>query len=327
MRLLPARSTVKTPPEDLVRMVAAELRQPVSTAAHALVARLRERYGTAVRGVLFYGSCLRRGDAFDGLVDLYVLVDNYRDTYSNSALTALNYLLPPNVFYMETRVGERVVRAKYAVLSLADLEEGVAPRTFEPYFWARFAQPCALVYASDEQVRERVAAALARAIRTFVKRGIPLVGPRFSARELWTTTWRATYRAELRSERPGVVESLWSNAPERYLDATRIALAALPYPVTMGDERDPYAITITFPARKRRTARIVWALRRAHGKSLFLARMLRNALIFEGAVDYALWKIQRHSGIQTASAWREHRYPLLALGAHAWRLYRAGAFR
>lgn len=326
MRLLPAGSTVKTSTE-LVQMVADELRQPVSAGAHSLVARLRERYGAAVRGVLFYGSCLRRGDAFDGVVDLYVLVDNYRDAYSNPALTLLNYLLPPNVFYIEAQVGERVVRAKYAVLSLADLEEGVSTQAFEPYFWARFAQPCALVWAADAQVHQRVATALSCAIRTFVKRGLPLVAERFSVRELWTTTWRATYRSELRSERPGVAEALWANAPERYLTATHLALAALPYPVATPELGDRDMITISFPARKRRTARIVWALRRIHGKSRFLARMLRNALIFDGAVDYALWKIQRHSGIETASAWREHRYPLLALGAHAWRLYRAGAFR
>ena len=97
--------------------------------------------------------------------------------------------------------------------------------------------------------------------------------------------------------------------------------------VVVDDNGDRNAITIAFPARQRHTARIVWGLRRVHGKSRFLARMLRNALIFEGGVDYVLWKIQRHSGIETASAWREHRYPLLALGAHAWRLYRAGAFR
>lgn len=323
MRVLPAGSEV-TVPDDLVQMITTELGQPVPTGAHALVARLRERYGAAVRGVLFYGSCLRRGDAFDGVVDLYVLVDSYRHAYRNPVLRWLNHLLPPNVFYLEAHVGERVVRAKYAVLSLGDLAHGVSTRAFEPYFWARFAQPCALIYAADEQVRRQIAAAVARAVVTFVKRGLPLVGPRFTARELWTATWRETYRTELRSERPGAVEALWCNAPERYQRATQLTVAALPYAAPIAD---PALLAVQLPARKRRLVGLVWALRRVHGKSRFLVRILRNALIFEGGVDYALWKIQRHSGIETASAWREHRYPLLALGAHAWRLYRAGAFR
>jgi len=33
-----------------------ELARPVSPGAHAVVERLRERFGPAVRGVLFYGS-------------------------------------------------------------------------------------------------------------------------------------------------------------------------------------------------------------------------------------------------------------------------------
>jgi hypothetical protein len=68
-------------------------------------------------------------------------------------------------------------------------------------------------------------------------------------------------------------------------------------------------------------------LRRVHGKVWFLLRMFRNALTFDGGVDYVLWKIQRHSGVAVDPTWREQRHPLVALGAQAWRLYRAGAFR
>ena len=169
--------------------------------------------------------------------------------------------------------------------------------------------------------------ALSTAIVTMVRRGLPLVGPRFDSRELSTTTWHETYRTELRAERPGAVEGLWASAPQRYVEATRLALAALPYPTTVEDTGSDLYFTVHLSEGIRRLTRPLWLLRRIHGKTRFLARMLRNALIFEGGVEYALWKIQRHSGIATDSAWRQHRYPLLALGAHAWRLYRAGAFR
>jgi hypothetical protein len=308
-------------------MVEAELAQSVSPGTHALAARLRERYGDAVRGVLFYGSCLRGGDDFNGVVDLYVLVDKYRDAYANPALALVNHLLPPNVFYLEAAVGERVVRAKYAVLSLRDLARGTSAGTFEPYFWARFAQPCALVYAADAQVRREVVTALADAILTMVTRGVPLVAPVFTSHELWMTTWRETYRTELRAERPEVIDALWANAPDRYVRATALALEALPYPTEATSAGESPTYTVHLPERTRRGARVLWDLRRVHGKTRFLLRLLRNALIFEGGVDYALWKIQRHSGIETASTWREQRHPLLALGAHARRLYRAGAFR
>jgi predicted nucleotidyltransferase len=312
---------------DLAQLVTEELEQPPSAGTRALIARLRELYGSAVRGVLFYGSCLRGGDDHDGVVDLYLLVDSYRSAYRNPVLALLNHLLPPNVFYLEVRAGARVVRAKYAVLSLHDLAQGTSAQTLEPYFWARFAQPCALVYAADERVRRAVADALARAIVTTVASGVPLVAPRFTSHELWTAIWRESYRAELRPERPGVIEALWDSAPERYEHATQLALATLPYPVVTSDASDSRAITVDLPGWRHHGARLGWRLRQVHGKARFLLRILRNALIFEGGVDYVLWKIQRHSGIETASTWREHRYPLLALGAHAWRLYRAGAFR
>ena len=198
-------------PADLAALVDAELRQPVTSGTHALVTRVRERFGTAVRGVLLYGSCLRRRSD-EGVLDLYVLVDSYRSAYPGRGLALMNRLLPPNVFYLETKLGEQTVRAKYAVLSLADLTRGTTGATFEPYFWARFAQPCALVYSADEQVRRDVVSALTNAIMTMVRRGLPLVEPRFDSRELWTTTWHETYRTELRAERPGVVEGLWRSA-------------------------------------------------------------------------------------------------------------------
>jgi hypothetical protein len=316
-----------TAPANLTRLIAAELAQPISAGAHALTAQLRERYGAAVRGVLFYGSCLRGGDDVDGVLDLYLLVDTYRSVYRNPALAILNHLLPPNVFYLEAAVGDRVVRAKYAVLTVRDLRRFTAAQTFEPYFWARFAQPCALVYAANEHVQRDVITALANAVVTMVGRGVPLVAPRFDSRTLWTTTWRATYRTELRSERPDVIAALWAYAPERYVQATQWVLESLPYPIRSERVGSEPVWTVRLPRHVRRGTHLLWHLRRINGKTRFLLRMLRNALIFEGGVDYVLWKIQRHSGIDTATAWRQHRYPLLALGAHAWRLYRAGAFR
>lgn len=303
-----------------------ELAQPVSAGAHALVDRLRERYGSALRGVLFYGSCLRRADDGEGVLDLYALVTDYRSAYGAGPLAVINRLLPPNVFYLEADLGGRTVRAKYAVLALGDLGRLTSARTFEPYFWARFSQPCALVHAADAQVRDEVAAALTTAVLTTVRRGLPLAAPRFDSRALWTTIWRTTYRAELRAERPGVVDTLWSSGAERYEAVTGLALAALGHQPPAAGADGAGEWTVELSAAERRRARRRWRLRHAHGKSLFLLRLLRNALIFEGGVDYVLWKIERHSGVEVDRDWRRHRHPILALGAQAWRLYRARAF-
>jgi hypothetical protein len=69
-----------------------------------------------------------------------------------------------------------------------------------------------------------------------------------------------------------------------------------------------------------------WALRRAQGKLLSLLRVLRNGLIFEGGIDYVLWKVARHSGVEVDTEWRQKPWRWFVLLRQFWRLYRSGAF-
>ncbi len=312
---------------SLERAIRAELAEPAPAGVRALVDRLRERYGSELRAVLLYGSCLRRRDDRDGVVDLYVLVSSYRAAHRSVVLAALNRLLPPNVFYLEAEVGARVVRCKYAVLAEGDLGRLCSPATSEPYFWARFAQPCALVFAADERVRDSVVAALANAVTTFVGFGIPFAPGTFDGRALWTTAWRETYGAEIRPERRAAAAALYADNAERYERTTALAVAHVPWRVETALEDGRACFRVAIPADERRQASRSWRRRRLQAKALFLLRILRNALIFEGGIDYVLWKIQRHSGVAVDQGWRRKRYPYLALGAEAWRLYRARAFR
>jgi hypothetical protein len=150
-----------------------------------------------------------------------------------------------------------------------------------------------------------------------------LCGKRFTARELWTLGLAATYRTELRSERTGVAEGLYAADPERYAAVTRAALTRLDDYVAVDDQ--------TFerlgPIPGRFSVAAVWWLRRILGKALSLLRVLRNGLIFEGGIDYVLWKVARHSGVEVDTEWRQKRWPWLVLLRQFWRLYRSGAFR
>ncbi len=310
--------------DALAALVAEELRQPVTPGAAALTAAVRARHGAAVKAVVFYGSCLRDSEDRDRVLDLYVLVERYRDLYPRRWLAVLNALLPPNVFYVEVPAAGGTVRAKYAVVSLADFARANSPRCFHPYFWARFAQPCALVYAETPAVAERVVRAVAGAVVTFVQRVAPLLPAHVSVAELWTTGLRATYATELRSERADAARRLFDAAPERYARATAAVGDALPFAVRMQSDG---SVDLAAPESARRWAPAAWMMRRALGKVLSVLRIGKGALTFEGGVDYVLWKIERHSGVAIDPSWRSQRHPLLGLGAAAWRLYRQGAFR
>ncbi len=298
-----------------------------SPAVGCLVDALLRRYDRAVLAVLYYGSCLRTGNDLDGLVDLYVIVDDYRSVSGSALKSFLNRLLPPSVFYMQQTIGERIVRCKYAVLSMADLRKGTSPRWFHSYLWGRFCQPTATVYWRDASTRVQVDRAMARAVVTFLTRVIPCLPPRFTSRELWCKGLELSYGAEIRTERPDQPSRLFDASPRYFTQVTRKALAAVPYPIAMVDRRWPirYRAAISKPVRV--VSRLAWALRKPQGKILSALRLIKGAATFEGGVDYILWKIERHSGVRIDVDPRLKRHRLLTVMVLSWRMVRRGAIR
>lgn len=312
---------------NLANHIGRQISQPVSPAIQTLADTLLTTYGEAVQAILFYGSCLRTGEDRGGLVDLYVLVEGYRATYRRPILAALNKLLPPNVFYLEVPYEDRMVRAKYAILSLADFKCGTSTRWFHSYIWGRFAQPIGLLYARNDQIAKKVQKALARAILTFITRALPQVPSPFTARDLWRKGLELSYRAELRAERPHKLTQLFESAPDYYEQITREALAALPFAVDIQKKDPAYCYAVAIPRKTCRISRLDWIVRSWQGKILSILRLLKGTLTFRGGVDYILWKIERHSGIRVEASPRLKRYPLLAACVILWRLYRRGAYR
>jgi hypothetical protein len=300
---------------------------PDSPALHALVEALRRRHGAAVNAILFYGSCLRSGDLFDGLVDLYLIVDSYTACYARKSRALANWLLPPNVFYSEIRVTDRVVRAKYAVLSSADLCNGTSRRWFHSYLWGRFTQPTALAWCRDDATRRQIGACLASARRTFLERVLPRVPAAGRVHDLWQQGLRLSYGAELRAESAGRSAELTAAAVDYYVASTREAAASLRYPLILEGEGVDTRYRAEIPAPSRRLSRAAWMLRAAQGKLLSVARLLKALFTFDGGLDYIAWKLERHSGQRIDIPPRVRRYPLVFVWGLFWRLYRRGVFR
>jgi hypothetical protein len=293
----------------------------------ALAEVLLKRYGGVAQAILFYGSCFRTGDDTDGLVDLYVIVESYRAALTSGLQAMANKLLPPNVFYLELPLQDRVVRTKYAILSLRDFQRGTSKQWFHSYLWGRFAQPTGLLYARNEQVEKQVQVALAQAVITFITRVIPDVGERFTARDLWHHGLLLSYRAELRSEKPEKLVDLVDAAPEYYEQVTRAAMVSVPIKVEVFTEPDGFLYRAHIPTPVRSRNHLAWTLRRFQGKVLSILRLFKAVFTFKGGVDYIQWKIERHSGVTVEWTPRLKRHPLLAACILSWRLYRKGGFR
>ncbi len=305
----------------------AEVRYPVSRASMAMTNALKNRYGDAVLGIVYYGSCFRSGTEKNGILDIFVIVDDYREVYLKNTLALVNKLLPPNVFYYELDFEGETLRTKYAIISLDQFEQRCSSKCFHTFFWARFAQPCALTYVRDENVRTRLVASLRRAIETFVARVLPLLPPRFDAETLWHAGLSASYRTELRPESPGASARFFDSSADRYGDVTKMVLAERSDIELRDDEPSKTEFVANIPSTQRWLARQAWRLRRPQGKLINLLRIMKAAFTFDGGVDYVLWKIERHSGIKVEATPMLRRHPLLTCWPTVWRLYRAGAFR
>ena len=289
----------------------------------ALLAALQSRHAGAVDAVLFYGSCLRSGDLHDGLVDLYVIVRDYRGAHRTLRAAAANRALAPNVYYLQTGTANGMVRCKYAVLSMADLERGVSRNWFESYIWGRFCQPVAVAHHRDEATLERVRAALRTATITFLDRALPAIAASGTVASLWTDALALSYATELRAESGKRSGTLVAMGAEYFNSATREVAAALRWPLAIDGER--YSATI--PPAQRRTAAFAWGVRRVQGKLLSVARLLKALLTFEGGFDYIAWKLERHSGRPVVIPPRVRKYPLIFVWGLMWRLYREGILR
>ena len=316
----------KTTETKLINQISRQISQPASPAIQALADRLLTDYGDAIEAILFYGSCLRTGEDRGGLVDLYVLVNQYHTIEPRRLLAFFNKLLPPNVFYIEVPFEKRIVRAKYAVLSLNDFDKG-ASRWFHSYIWGRFAQPIGLIYARNDHTVSRVQSALAEAVMSFITRVLPCLPAVFTARELWQQGLSLSYRAELRAERPEKLSGLFEAEQLYYEHLTHTALNCLPLRLDIQQENNTYRYTVSIAERARLRAQLDWAVRSWQGKLLSVLRLLKGLLTFHGGIEYILWKIERHSGIKVEVPSRLKRYPMLGTVVILWKLYRRGAYR
>jgi hypothetical protein len=174
--------------------------------------------------------------------------------------------------------------------------------TSNPYFWARFSQPSAVVHAAGDQARRDVAEAVAIAIATMYSTGRATAPQAADPLAAWQQGFAETYRTELRPETASRAAELVAADAEYYREAARL----------LGS---PSSQAVNWPAR------------RVTGKLLSLARLAKAAFTFSGGAAYAAWKIERHTGERIALSPWQQRHPLLAGLVLLPKLWRRGALK
>lgn len=293
-----------------------ELREPVRPAIAWLAKQLAETHGDTVLGVLFYGSGLR-DQTDDGVLDFWVIVDDYRAAYSNPRHALLNRLAPPNVFYLEREYAGATLRTKYGVIDRRAFERGASLDAWHPYVWARFAQPTRAVVCRDEEAMEFLTASVANAIVTMVGRLVCVLPARggvlrFSLAAFWQEAFRRTYDSERRPEADERIRGLYHIDSERY---DQVAALAMHHLVTLGKfdtaTEHPRAFSIELSVGAQRMGRLRWRLMRPFARLLGLVRLAKTAYTFGDWVPYVLWKLERHTGRRIDLSERQRRHPLI----------------
>ncbi len=293
---------------DLAQRIGASLDRPVRDEVAAYAKRLGEEAGALA--VLFYGSNLRTG-SLEGVLDFYILLPGPQ-----------RERIWPRVSYREwDHAGERL-RAKIATMSLRQFANAAKGLSRDTTIWARFVQPSALVWQANEEARAEVTQALCAAAVT-AGRLAAAVGPaRGTADDYWRALFRATYKAEFRVEKPGRENSILEVNAEHFDGLLPIAWNA-------GGMRFKRMNGLFEPlpnSAERRRILKWWSRRARLGKPLNLLRLAKATTTFDGAADYAAWKLQRHTGIALEVTPFRARHPLLAApGAlvELWRKRRA----
>jgi hypothetical protein len=273
-----------------MHFVARNMARPVHPAVRGLADALWSHHPGAV-ALIAYGSCLRGDDPRDTLIDFYLLTPGLAAVSRNWLARLGCLLLPPNVYYFEMPP----YRAKYAVLSFEQFARRMRSDVANPYFWARFSQPAALLHGDAV----RVALPLARALTTMYALGRGLGG---EGADAFSKGFALTYRTELRSERQGRAADIVAANRNFYAEAAQLMADVQPL-------------------------RANWRWRAFMGKALSIGRLVKAAFTFAGGADYLAWKIARHSGERIELTPWQRRHPVIAGLLLLPRLLRSGAVR
>ena len=212
---------------ELVRSVELVTVAPSNPVADALVAALSDDFGTALVGLVFYGSHLNRTAGPRSDWDFFVVVDDYRGVHKGRLHARLNGLLPPSVYRRElTLDDESIAVCKLSIVSAADLDRYTSSAAPDSYLFGRLSKRVALVFARDDLAQRRIVDALARSVALCADWVLREAVEGLDANTLAVEAVAFSYRCEERVEGPARAVKLFDMEAEHYVQVYRCAISA-----------------------------------------------------------------------------------------------------
>lgn len=285
--------------------------------------------GGQVMVILLYGSHLQasapdRWSAYD----FVVVVEGYGAFYRSLRaagflsrpawlLTALSYVLPPNVIAFDPGRPDGAI-AKCAVYKASHFRRALSIRAPDHFLKGRVAQRIALAWCRGSETEVWVKDAVAKARGDIPRWVRPYLPSGFDLERFAESMLQVSYRAEIRPEHPDRVKQVFQAQRTALMEVARSSLAAAEEMGFVHLEAGEYRY-VDPPGRLARLGRsgyFVWSKVRA------TARWAKYIFTFDDWLDYIGKKLERRAGMTIEVSERERRWPLLFLWPKVFRVLR-----
>jgi hypothetical protein len=206
------------------------------------------------------------------------------------------------------------------VLTVKQFIRAARGGSFTPHIWARFAPPDFNAQAQSQALRQNIKEASQESVLCFHRRVFHLVQTA-TPRECWQAGLRTTYADELRSEPKSRVDALFDANAQAFTERTVQAVAALP---KLAERLSEDRVRSRVPPWRRGCYRAALFARRPFTKLVVFARLVKAGFTFQGGLEYAQWKVERHSGVRVELSDFHRRHPVLGGLLLFWRVVRRG---
>lgn len=302
-----------TPPKGFVAI-------PEDPRLRATVQALAEAGGDAVETILLYGSHVQASSPSESSAyDFLLVTDSYSSFFKRLVangqhskpawlLTALSYVLPPNIISFNTGRPKQPP-AKCAVVSRKHLRRSLRNRFPDHFLKGRVVQTLALVWSRGPEEEEWVASAVREAREGIVGWVRPFLPGPFRIEGFAEKMLRISYRGEIRPEAPERVFQVFQAQKDTLVDFARGALEAAEARGEVVEEAGIYSWTRP-PGL---AARLIQSAYFTISKTRATTRWFKYVITFNGWLDYILSKIERRAGFEIEIHERERRWPLIFL--------------
>lgn len=277
---------------------------------------LADRAGGNLRAVVFFGSHLVNSTpGRHSAADWVVIVDEYRAFYREfhawfgypaGLVAGLNRLLPPNVIHIPAAGGAGI---KAAIISEKDFARAMGARAKDHFCKGRLVQKVEIIYARDDEIRERVNERLLDA-RMGTLDWVPLYADeKFTVESYCLAMMRTSYGAEIRPESSGRVLEVIAQQQASLIESFQPVLdAGIERGVLTRDQQE---YRLSQPPGEAQKWRWRWYFRKSKIRATL--RWLKYVMTFAGWPDYIVRKLDRRSGIKVELTDAERRWPLVLM--------------